>query len=98
MLHDPWLLFSAAAEYIGVKERTLRSYSDKKKILSYGGGRGKKNGLIRFKQSDLDAYLESIKNEVKPPCLVGVKVNKVAKKSSGTIERLRPKERDRSAG
>ena len=59
MSDDDWMGTPEAAEYLGVVLRTLYRLIDRGEVPAYKVGR-----VIRVKQSDLDAFLES--HRVKP--------------------------------
>ncbi len=52
---DPWLTTEGAAEYSGLSVGTIRNLVSEGRILRHG----EKGHSLRFRQSELDAYLES---------------------------------------
>lgn len=57
---DEFLRLEPAAEYLGVKASTLRSYINQKVIVYY-----KRSTMIYLKKSDLNEYIEQGKVEKK---------------------------------
>lgn len=53
-----WLSTPAAAERLGITARTLYRFIDEGQVAAYKFGR-----VIRLKQSDVDAYIESCRVE-----------------------------------
>ena len=53
-----WLSTAAAAERLGITPRTLYRFIDEGQVPAFKFGR-----VIRLKQSDIDAYIESCRVE-----------------------------------
>ena len=53
-----WLSTAAAAERLGITPRTLYRFIDEGQLAAYKFGR-----VIRLKQDDVDAYIETCKIE-----------------------------------
>jgi excisionase family DNA binding protein len=59
-----WLTVPEAAEYVRVGRATLYEMVARGQVVHYRVG--PKGGLVRFKASELDVYLESVKCGPKP--------------------------------
>jgi len=57
-----WVDAPGAAEYLGTPVRHVRTLVETRRLLHY-----KLSGKIRFKVTDLDAFLEASRVDVRPP-------------------------------
>ena len=59
MINDSWISLEDAANYLGVKKETVRSWIKKTDIPAHKIGK-----LWKFKKSELDAWVKSGKSAI----------------------------------
>jgi excisionase family DNA binding protein len=59
-----WLNIKEGAEYLGISAHTVRDMVERGKLTHYRPGNGR--GRIKFRSSDLEAYLEGVRFGPRP--------------------------------